>query len=87
MVVKPINEGSSLGVKISKNISNLKKIIKSLFNIYSQLMFEQFIGGQIQAAILNDKTIGATELIPKDNFMTIKQNIQNAKTEHVCQQD
>ena len=64
MVVKPINEGSSLGVKISKNISNLKKIIKSLFNIYSQLMFEQFIGGQeIQAAILNDKTIGAIELI------------------------
>ena len=85
MVVKPINEGSSLGVKISKNISNLKKIIKSLFNIYSQLMFEQFIGGQeIQAAILNDKTIGAIELIPKRQFYDYKAKYtKNAKTEHV----
>ena len=30
VVVKPINEGSSLGVKISKNISNLSKFTKDL---------------------------------------------------------
>ncbi len=85
VVVKPINEGSSLGVKISKNILNLKKITKSLFNIYSQLMFEQYIGGQeIQAAILNDKTIGAIELIPKRQFYDYKAKYtKNAKTEHV----
>ena len=50
VVVKPINEGSSLGVKISRNLKNLKKSSKVLFKKYNTLMYEQYIGGQeIQA--------------------------------------
>ena len=78
VVVKPIDEGSSLGVKISKNINELTKFTKYLFKKYEQLMFEKFIGGQeIQAAVLNSKSLGAIELIPKDHFMIIKQNTLN----------
>ena len=46
IVIKPINEGSSLGVKIAKNFSALCKSIKKLFRKYDQLLCEQFIGGQ-----------------------------------------
>ena len=78
VVVKPIDEGSSLGVKISKNINELTKFTKYLFKKYEQLMFEKFIGGQeIQAAVLNSKSLGAIELIQKGHFMIIKQNTLN----------
>ena len=43
MVIKPINEGSSLGVKISKNLVQLVSFAKNLFQNVDQLIFEQFI--------------------------------------------
>ena len=56
IVIKPINEGSSLGVKIAKNFVELKKFTKFLFKKYKRLMFEQYIGGQeVQVAIINNK--------------------------------
>merc|ERR1712078_343909 len=60
IVAKPINEGSSLGVKICKNISNLNNCAKILFRDYNELIFEPFIGGQeIQVAVLNGVPLGA----------------------------
>ena len=74
IVVKPIDQGSSLGVKIINNKNNLEKKVKLLFKKYDQLLFEQFIGGQeIQVAVINNTAIGAIELIPRDHFMIIKQ--------------
>ena len=85
VVVKPINEGSSLGVKISRNLKNLKKSSKVLFKKYNTLMYEQYIGGQeIQAAILNNKALGAIELIPKRSFYDYKAKYTKAaKTKHL----
>ena len=69
VVLKPVNEGSSLGVKIVKNSKYLKKSAQNLFKKYNHLILEQYIGGQeIQAAILNNKALGAIELIPKRLF-------------------
>ena len=51
IVIKPVNEGSSIGVKICKNISELNKASKSLFKRYIELILENYIGGQeIQVA-------------------------------------
>jgi len=46
VVVKPINEGSSLGVVICKNKRKLFRSIKSLFKNYEELIIEEYIGGQ-----------------------------------------
>ena len=85
IVIKPINEGSSLGVKIAKNFIELKKFTKFLFKKYKQLMFEQYIGGQeVQVAIINNKPLGAIELIPKRLFYDYKAKYtKSAKTKHV----
>ncbi len=85
IVVKPVNEGSSLGVKIAKNIIDLKKKVKELFKKYNQLIFEQYIGGQeIQVAVLNHSAIGAIELIPKRSFYDYKAKYtKKAKTQHI----
>jgi len=85
IVTKPINEGSSLGVEISKNKKKLFKSIQSLFKKYKELILEEYIGGQeIQVAVINDKALGAIELIPKRLFYDYKAKYtKKAKTEHV----
>ena len=85
IVIKPSNEGSSLGVKIIKNINDLKRSAKNLFKQYDQLIFEQFIGGQeIQAAVINGKSLGAIELIPKRSFYDYKAKYTKAaNTRHI----
>ena len=67
VVVKPLNEGSSVNVFIC-NRKNIFKILNSLKN-YKKVMIEEFIGGrEIQVAILGNKKLGAIELKPKRKF-------------------
>ena len=85
LVVKPINEGSSIGVKICKNHKILKKDIDHLFRTYETLIIENFISGQeIQVAVLNGKALGAIELKPKRKFYDYKAKyLKSAKTDHI----
>ena len=48
-------------------------------------MIEQYIGGQeVQVAVINNKALGAIELIPKRTFYDYKAKYtKSAKTEHV----
>ena len=85
IVVKPINEGSSLGVKICKNKKILFKNTKQLLKTYDELILEEYIGGQeIQVAVINNDPLGAIELIPKRLFYDYKAKYtKKAKTKHV----
>ena len=85
VVVKPTNEGSSLGVKISKSNLHLTKITRLLFKKYDKLLYEEYIGGQeVQVAVLNNKSLGAIELVPKRDFYDYKAKYnRTAKTEHL----
>ena len=87
VVVKPLNEGSSVNVFIC-NKKNIIKILNSIKN-YKQVMIEEFIGGrEIQVAIMGNKKLGAIELKPKRKFYDYeaKYNI-NAKTKHIIPVD
>ena len=85
VVIKPINEGSSLGVEICENKKKLFKSIILLFKKYDELILEEYIGGQeIQVAVINGKPLGAIELIPKRLFYDYKAKYtKGAKTKHV----
>tara|TARA_Y200000002_G_scaffold302315_1_gene257639 strand:- start:112 stop:1050 length:939 start_codon:yes stop_codon:yes gene_type:complete len=85
IVLKPINEGSSLGVKICENKKKLFKMINFLLKKYSEIILEEYIGGQeIQVAVINGDYIGAIELIPKRLFYDYKAKYtKKAKTEHI----
>ena len=87
VVIKPINEGSSVNVYICKK-SNLKTNLKKLKD-YKQILIEQFIPGrEIQAAILGNKKLGAIELKPKRKFYDYKAKYDSkAKTEHIIPVD
>jgi D-alanine-D-alanine ligase len=85
VVVKPTNEGSSLGVKVCKNYSSLIKETKNLFKKYNELLFEKYIAGQeIQVAVINGNPVGAIELVPKRSFYDYKAKYtKKAKTKHI----
>ena len=87
VIVKPLNEGSSVNVYIC----NKKNITKTLISIknYKKVMIEEFIGGrEIQVAIMGNKKLGAIELRPKRKFYDYqaKYNL-NAKTQHIIPVD
>ena len=85
LVVKPSNEGSSIGVKICKNFIVLKKNVGELIKKYKTLIVENFIGGQeIQVAVINGKSLGAIELKPKRKFYDYKAKYsKSAQTLHL----
>ena len=83
VVLKPINEGSSVGVYIAnkKNFNNnLMKLQK-----FKEILIEKYIPGrEIQAAILGNKKLGIIELKPKRKFYDYKAKYStSAKTEHL----
>ncbi len=83
VVIKPINEGSSVNVYIC-NKSDLKNKLKKLEN-YKKIIIEEFIPGrEIQAAILGNKKLGAIELKPKRKFYDYEAKYNSkAKTKHI----
>ena len=87
VVVKPINEGSSVNVFICTK-KNISKILNSM-KIYKEILIEEFIGGrEIQVAIMGNTKLGAIELIPKRKFYDYKAKYsKNAKTEHIIPVD
>ena len=83
VVIKPINEGSSLGVYIC-NEKNIFKNLKKL-KAYDEILVEEFIPGrEIQVAILGKRKLGAIELRPKRKFYDYKAKYSSqAKTKHI----
>ena len=83
LVIKPLNEGSSVNVYICskknlfRNLSKLKE--------YGKILIEKYIPGrEIQVAILREKILGAIELKPKRKFYDYQAKYNpEAKTEHI----
>tara|TARA_Y100000588_G_scaffold132259_1_gene144987 strand:- start:25 stop:945 length:921 start_codon:yes stop_codon:yes gene_type:complete len=83
VVIKPINEGSSVNVFIC-NKSNFTKNLLKLKN-YGEILIEKYIPGrEIQVAILGERKLGAIELVPKRKFYDYQAKYnKSAKTKHI----
>ena len=83
VVIKPINEGSSVNVCIC-NEKNLIKNLKKLSQ-YKEILIEEFIPGrEIQVAILGKKKLGVIELKPKRKFYDYEAKYNSkAGTKHI----
>ena len=83
VVIKPINEGSSVNVYICSQSNFIKNLLK--LKNYGEILIEKFIPGrEIQVAILGKKKLGAIELKPKREFYDYEAKYNpKAKTEHV----
>jgi len=87
VVIKPLNEGSSVNVHISSK-KTLDKILYKL-KVYKKVLIEEFIGGrEIQVAIMGNKKLGAIELKPKRKFYDYQAKYNSkSKTQHIIPVD
>ena len=85
IVIKPINEGSSLGVSICKNKKQFTSKYKKLMRNYDRILVEEYIPGrEIQVAVMGEKALGAIELVPRRQFYDYIAKYSNtARTRHI----
>ena len=83
VVIKPLNEGSSVNVFICSKKNIIKKI--EFLKSYKKIIIEEFISGrEIQAAIIGSKKLGAIELKPKRKFYDYQAKYNSkSKTQHI----
>jgi D-alanine-D-alanine ligase len=88
-VVKPVNEGSSVGVAIvtaEGNYGNpIGRDVEGPWQHFSELLAEPFIKGrELTVAVLNGEALAVTELKPKAGFYDYGAKYTDGLTQHVC---
>ncbi len=88
-VLKPVNEGSSVGVAIVTDESNygnpIRRDATGPWQQFAQLLAEPYIRGrELTAAVLGDRALMVTELVPKSGFYDFDAKYTEGMTEHVC---
>nr|WP_267896916.1 D-alanine--D-alanine ligase [Sphingomonas edaphi] len=91
-VLKPVNEGSSVGVAIVTDEGNYGHPISAKaegpWQHFDRLLAEPFIRGrELTVAVLGDEALCVTELKPKAGFYDFDAKYTDGLTEHVCPAD
>jgi D-alanine-D-alanine ligase len=88
-VLKPVNEGSSVGVAIVTADGNygypISREATGPWQQFESLLAEPYIRGrELTAAVLGDRALLVTELVPKSGFYDFDAKYTDGMTEHVC---
>jgi len=88
-VLKPVNEGSSVGVAIVTTDGNygnpIGRDVEGPWKHFDRLLAEPFIKGrELTVSVLNDKALAVTELQPKAGFYDYDSKYTDGMTTHVC---
>ncbi len=82
-VVKPINEGSSVGVTIIHENENFF-FDEASWKFGDQVLVERYIPGrEIQVAVLDDVVLGAIEIRPQGRFYDYEAKYTDGKAQHL----
>jgi D-alanine-D-alanine ligase len=87
-VLKPVNEGSSVGVAIVTDQGNYGNPIAAAavgpWQEFDELLAEPFIRGrELTTAVLGGEALGVTELRPKSGFYDYESKYTDGLTEHI----
>jgi D-alanine-D-alanine ligase len=88
-VLKPVNEGSSVGVAIVTKESNygdpIGRDVAGPWQHFDELLAEPFIRGrELTVAVLGDRALCVTELQPKSGFYDFEAKYTEGMTDHIC---
>ncbi len=84
VVVKPVQEGSSVGVSIVREEAGLAQALELAFYHDDEILVEQYIKGQeVQIGILDDSPVGAIEIVPKNEFYDFEAKYTDGMAEHI----
>ena len=83
-VVKPIANGSSIGVSIARDEASLRAALRDCLAYGSRVVLEQYIEGrEIQVAVLAGKALPSIEIIPKTGFYDYANKYQAGAAEEI----
>jgi D-alanine-D-alanine ligase len=84
VVVKPNDQGSSVGLDIAREAASLHRIATKAALYSDKVLFEKFIPGrELTVAILGDQTLPVVEIRPKDGFYDYKHKYTSGMTEYL----
>lgn len=87
-VVKPYNDGSSVGVVIVTDGDEFNQDMDGPWHDTENLMVEKYIPGrELTVSVLGDKALCVTELKPKAGFYDYKAKYQDGMTDHILPAD
>ncbi len=83
LVIKPLNEGSSVGVTIL--LENENRTLKDIpWAFGNEVLVETYIPGrEIQVAVMGDAALGAVEIRPLGRFYDYEAKYTSGKAEHL----
>ena len=85
VVVKPADQGSSIGVSIVQTESQWEKALDEAFEVSEEILIEQFIEGKLLAVGMNGaQPMPIVEIAPKSGFYDYKAKYTEGKTNYVC---
>jgi len=84
VVVKPSQEGSSVGVSIVRRVEEYQPALEAAFAYDAEILVEQFIKGrEIQVGILEERALGAIEIVPKKEFYDYEAKYTPGMADHI----
>ena len=84
VVVKPAEEGSSLGIQMVNDPGMLVAAVEEAFNYGEDVLIEQYIKGrEFTVAVYNGRPLPVVEIIPKNSFFDYKAKYDAGETEYV----
>jgi D-alanine-D-alanine ligase len=88
VVVKPTNQGSSLGISIVKNENEWEPALKAAFAYSEEIIVEEFIEGKLLAIGMNEmEPMPIVHIRPKSGFYDYEAKYTSGKTEYICPAD
>jgi len=83
-VVKPTNEGSSVGVRIVQKHDNYTILAEDSWIYGEEVLVEEYIRGhELTVAVMGDKALNVTELTPHSGFYDYTNKYTGGMTDHV----
>ena len=85
VVVKPADQGSSIGVSIVQTESEWQTALDEAFEVSEELLIEQFIEGKLLAVGMNgSQPMPIVEIVPKSGFYDYEAKYTEGKTDYAC---
>ncbi len=88
VVVKPSNQGSSIGVSVVKEEKEWEAALELAFSYSKEILVEKFIQGKLLAiGMSGEKPMPIVHIQPKSGFYDYESKYTCGKTEYVCPAD
>ncbi len=85
LVIKPNDEGSTVGLTIAKSEEEFKRGIETAFNYSEKVLVEKYIKGrELTVSVIDGNAYPVIEIIPFDGFYDYEHKYSKGKSKYVC---